>query len=67
MKVKQTNSYLAPSSVRQDIELPFAKQSVYSDGTTGWLVTPQGAMAYDAASAQASARRSVPRRSRPWR
>jgi zinc protease len=44
MKVKQTNSYLAPSSLRQDIELPFAKQSVYSDGTNGWLVTPQGAM-----------------------
>jgi zinc protease len=44
MKVKQTNSYLAPSSMRQDIELPFAKQSVYSDGTTGWLSTPQGMM-----------------------
>ena len=44
MKVKQTSSYLAPSSLRQDLELPFAKQSVYSDGTTGWLVTPQGAM-----------------------
>ena len=44
MKVKQTNSYLAPSSLRQDIELPFAKQSVYSDGTTGWLSTPQGMM-----------------------
>ena len=44
MKVKQANSYLAPSSLRQDIELPFAKQSVYSDGTTGWLSTPQGMM-----------------------
>ena len=44
MRVKQTNSYLAPSSLRQDIELPFAKQSVYSDGTTGWLSTPQGMM-----------------------
>jgi zinc protease len=44
MKVKQTNSYLAPSSLRQDLELPFAKQSVYSDGTTGWLSTPQGMM-----------------------
>jgi hypothetical protein len=44
MKVKQANSYLAPSSLRQDIELPFAKQSVYSNGTTGWLVTPQGPM-----------------------
>ena len=44
MKVKQTNSYLAPSSLRQDLELPFAKQSVYSDGATGWLSTPQGMM-----------------------
>jgi len=44
MKVKQANSYLAPSSLRQEIELPFAKQTVYSDGTTGWLVTPQGPM-----------------------
>jgi zinc protease len=44
MKVKQVNSYLAPSSLRQEIELPFAKQTVYSDGTTGWLVSPQGPM-----------------------
>jgi zinc protease len=44
MKVKQVNSYLAPSSLRQEIELPFAKQTVYSNGTTGWLVSPQGPM-----------------------
>jgi hypothetical protein len=44
MKVKQTNSYLAPSSMRQEIELPFAKQTVYSDGATGWMITPQGPM-----------------------
>ena len=44
MKVKQVNSYLAPSSLRQEIELPFAKQTVYSDGTTGWLISPQGPM-----------------------
>ncbi len=44
MKVKQANSYLAPSSLRQEIELPFMKQTVYSDGTAGWLVTPQGPM-----------------------
>ncbi len=42
MKVKQTNSYIAPTTVRQDNELPFLKQSVYSDGTTGWLVGMQG-------------------------
>jgi predicted Zn-dependent peptidase len=42
MKVKQTNSFIAPSIVRQDNELPFLKQSVYSDGTTGWLKGMQG-------------------------
>ena len=43
MKVKQTNSFLAPSTMRQDIELPFAKQSVYSNGASGWLASMQGA------------------------
>jgi hypothetical protein len=42
MKVKQTNSFVAPSSLRQDIELPFGKQSVYSDGTAGWMAGFQG-------------------------
>jgi zinc protease len=42
MKVKQTNSFIAPSTVRQDNELPFMKQSVYSDGTSGWLSSVQG-------------------------
>ena len=42
MKVKQTNSFIAPSTVRQDNELPFLKQSVYSDGTSGWLSGMQG-------------------------
>jgi zinc protease len=42
MKVKQTNSYIAPSTIRQDNELPFMKQSVYSDGTSGWLAGMQG-------------------------
>jgi zinc protease len=45
MKVKQTNSYLAPSTMRQDIELPFGKQSVYSDGAAGWLAGFQGVQA----------------------
>jgi zinc protease len=45
MKVKQTNSFLAPSTMRQDIELPFGKQSVYSDGSAGWLAGFQGAQA----------------------
>jgi zinc protease len=42
MKVKQTNSFIAPSTVRQDNELPFLKQSVYSDGSSGWLSGMQG-------------------------
>ena len=42
MKVKQTNSFILPSTVRQDNELPFMKQSVYSDGTSGWLSGMQG-------------------------
>jgi outer membrane lipoprotein-sorting protein len=42
MKVKQTNSYLLPGTMRQEIELPFGKQSVYSDGKSGWLAGPQG-------------------------
>jgi len=42
MKAKQTNSYVVPSAMRQDVELPFGKQSVYSDGTAGWMVSFQG-------------------------
>lgn len=42
MKVKQTNSFITPSTVRQDNELPFLKQSVYSDGSSGWLAGMQG-------------------------
>jgi zinc protease len=42
MKVKQTTSFIVPSTVRQDNELPFLKQSVYSDGTSGWLSGMQG-------------------------
>jgi zinc protease len=44
-KVKQTNTFLAPSSLRQDIELPFGKQSVYSDGSAGWMAGMQGMQA----------------------
>jgi len=40
--VKQTNSFVAPSTVRQDNELPFMKQSVYSNGTSGWISGMQG-------------------------
>jgi zinc protease len=42
MKAKQTNSYVKPATMRQDIELPFAKQSVFYGGESGWMATPQG-------------------------
>jgi zinc protease len=45
MKVKQTNTFLAPSSMRQDMEAPFGKQSVYSDGSAGWMAGMQGMQA----------------------
>ena len=43
MKVKQTNSFLLPSTMRQEIEMPFGKQVVYSDGSAGWLAGMGGA------------------------
>ncbi|HLH40116.1 MAG TPA: pitrilysin family protein [Bryobacteraceae bacterium] len=42
IKMKQHNRYLLPSYFRQDLELPFGKISTYSDGKTGWQMTPQG-------------------------
>ena len=42
MKAKQTNQSLLPSQFRQTQELPFGKMIAYSDGSTGWLRTPQG-------------------------
>jgi zinc protease len=43
MKVKQTNSFLLPSTMRQELELPFGKQTMFSDGSKGWLAGMQGA------------------------
>ena len=37
IKVKQTNSFALPSTMRQELELPFGKQTVYSNGSSGWL------------------------------
>ncbi|MBZ5607809.1 MAG: insulinase family protein [Acidobacteriia bacterium] len=42
MKVKQTNSFLMSGVLRQESELPFGKQSLYSDGKSGWLAGMQG-------------------------
>ncbi len=41
-RVKQTTSFIIPSVFRQDNELAVFKQSVYSDGTSGWLAGMQG-------------------------
>jgi zinc protease len=40
MKVTQKNFFLPPL-FRQEIELPYGKQTVFSDGQTGWLATGQ--------------------------
>ncbi|HUA19341.1 MAG TPA: pitrilysin family protein [Bryobacteraceae bacterium] len=45
MKVKQSTSYLAPSTLLQVNELPVFKQTVYSNGASGWIASPQGVMA----------------------
>ena len=42
MNVKQHNAFLLPSSMRQDLEAPFGKQSVYFSGQSGWVSGPQG-------------------------
>lgn len=44
MKASQNNMWIAPSTFRQEQQLPFGKVIAYSDGTTGWLQTPQGNM-----------------------
>ncbi len=44
VRVKQLTRYVAPSHFRQDQEMPFGKISVYTDGKTGWMATPQGTM-----------------------
>jgi len=41
-KVKQVSMYLAPDQLRQEQELPFGKITVYTDGKSGFLATPQG-------------------------
>jgi hypothetical protein len=43
LKVKETTR-VAGDQFRQEQELPFGKMTVYTDGKTGWLVTPQGTM-----------------------
>ncbi len=44
MKMRQVIRVLLPNQLREDQELPFGTIVVYTDGKTGWLSTPQGAM-----------------------
>jgi zinc protease len=44
MKAKQVNESMLPGRFRQTQELPFGKVIAYSDGSTGWMQTPQGQM-----------------------
>ena len=43
MKVVQTNRWMAPDHFRQESQLPTGRIVAYSDGTSGWIATPQGA------------------------
>jgi zinc protease len=41
--VKRTDEWVAPSYFREDSQLPVGALSIYSDGKTGWIVSPHGA------------------------
>ena len=42
IKLSQTEQWLSPDYFRQEGSYPFGKVVVYSDGKSGWMVTPQG-------------------------
>jgi len=42
VKIKESNRYIAPGKLRQELMLPFGKIVSYTDGKSGWMVTPQG-------------------------
>jgi len=43
LRMKQINRYLPPSTFRQEQEVgPVGKITAFTDGKTGWIVTPQG-------------------------
>jgi len=44
VEIEQTSFEIPPNVVRQESVLPFGKVTVYSDGSTGWVHSPQGAM-----------------------
>jgi zinc protease len=43
MRMKLTNRFIAPATLRQEQEIPaLGKVVAYTDGKSGWLATPQG-------------------------
>jgi hypothetical protein len=48
MKASQETQVVFPNIFRQTQQLPFGKVVVYSDGSSGWMVTPQGQMPMEA-------------------
>jgi zinc protease len=42
MKASQITLEILPDIFREDQQLPFGKLTVYADGKTGWMATPQG-------------------------
>jgi zinc protease len=40
--MKRTDQWVAPSYFREDTQLPFGTITLYTDGKTGWMASPQG-------------------------
>lgn len=43
-KIKEDTRFIAPSLFRQELTLPIGKIVSYTDGKSGWMVTPQGSV-----------------------
>jgi len=42
LQVKQTNSWIEPNQLRQESVMPIGTIALYTDGKSGWMVTPRG-------------------------
>ena len=42
LKLKQSNRWIAPGLFRQEVEAPFGKLASFTNGSTGWMSSPQG-------------------------
>jgi len=42
--MKRTDRWVAPTDFREDTQLPVGNVSVYADGRTGWMASPQARM-----------------------